>query len=206
VVPTGKYFSLGEDPTPYFYRYTGRDYIGAMTLHIRTAGDPRAHFADVQGLIRTMDPDLPVTDLTTMIEQMDFALLPARLIAWSVAIFAVLALLLASVGLYGLIAYSVTQRTREIGVRIAVGAQPGQVVMTVVGSALLLLGIGAAVGLALGVGSATAMSSFLYGLSPVDPVAIGSALAVLAAVTWLASWIPARRAVRIDPMKALNAE
>jgi ABC-type antimicrobial peptide transport system permease subunit len=177
-----------------------------MTLHIRTAGDPRAHFADVQGVLRTMDPDLPVTNLTTMIEQMDFALLPARLIAWSVSIFAVLALLLASVGLYGLIAYSVTQRTREIGVRIAIGAQPGQVVMTVVGGALMLLGIGAAVGLALGVGSATAMSSFLYGLSPVDPVAIGAALAVLSAVTWLASWIPARRAVRIDPMKALNAE
>jgi predicted permease len=206
VVPTGRYFSISEDPQPYFYRPFNRHYRGGMTLHVATKGNPSTLFAPVRQIIRDLDTALPISRMMTMDDQMDFALMPSRLIAWAVSGFAVLALLLASIGLYGLIAYSVTQETREIGIRLALGAQAGQVIRHVVRRGLLLTIIGLVSGLLLGLLGSWGVSGVLYGISPIEPVAVTGALILLLATALLASWLPARRATRIDPVRALEAE
>ncbi len=206
VVPTGRYFSIGEDPQPYFYRPFNRHYRGGMTLHVATTGDPLSLFDPVRQIIRDLDPALPISSMQTMDDQMDFALMPSRLIAWAVSGFAILALLLSSIGLYGLIAYSVTQETREIGIRIALGAQAGQVIRHVVRRGLLLTVVGLVAGLVLGSLGSWGASGVLYGVNPIEPVAIIGAIILLLGTALLASWLPARRATRIDPVRALEAE
>ncbi|MFC1499428.1 ABC transporter permease [Candidatus Zixiibacteriota bacterium] len=206
VVPTGRYFSLGEDPQPYFYRPFARHYRGGMTIHVATDGESSVLFAPVRQIIRDLDPALPISRMQTMNDQMSFALMPSRLIAWAVTGFAVLALLLASIGLYGLIAYSVTQETREIGIRIALGAQAGQVIRHVIRRGLLLTIIGVVAGILLGVLGSLGISGVLFGISPVEPVTLLGALIVLLATALVASWLPARRATRVDPVRALEAE
>jgi ABC-type antimicrobial peptide transport system permease subunit len=206
VTPTGRYFSIGEQPTPYMYRPWQLSYDGAMNVHIRTKSDPVALFPTVRRLLHDMDPDLPVAALTTMRDKLDFALLPARAIGVSVSIFAVLALLLAAMGLWGLIAYDVTRQTRELGVRIALGARPGQVLAVVMGRGVVLVAIGAGVGLVLGVLGATAVSGMLYDIGTFEPVSFMAALGVLLAATLLASWLPARRAMKVDPVRVLNVQ
>jgi predicted permease len=206
VTPTGRYFSLGEQTTPYMYRPWQYSYDGAMNVHIRTRTEPEGLFPAVRRILHEMDPDLPVAALSTMQDKLDFALLPARAIGVSVSIFAVLALLLAAMGLWGLVAYNVVRQTREIGVRIALGARPGQVLWAVMGRGLLLVGIGAFVGLVLGVLGASAVSSMLYDIGVFEPVSFVAALVVLAGAALLASWLPARRATRVDPMRVLNVQ
>ncbi len=144
--------------------------------------------------------------MQTMDDQLDFAFLPSRLIAWAVSGFAVLALLLASLGLYGLIAYSVSQETREIGIRIALGAQSGQVIRHVVRRGVLLTVIGLTIGLLLGLAASIGISGVLYGISPIEPMAMVGGVVLLLLTTLVASWLPARRASRIDPVRALEAE
>jgi predicted permease len=206
IVPAGKYFTLGEEPKPFIYAPYPRIYAGGMSLHIRTQADPAAMFRDVERTIHELDPDLPISNLSTMEDQLDFALLPARLVAWSVTIFAVLALLLASVGLYGQVAYSVSQKTREIGIRVALGADPGQVLRFMVRSGMTLVIVGLAFGLGLGLLGSWAMTRILYGLPPVDPAATAMALIVLGLTALLASYLPARRATKVDPITALGVE
>ncbi len=206
VVPTGRYFSIGEDPQPYFYRPFNRHYRGNMTMHVATEGDSEVLFGVVRQIIRDLDPTLPISSMQTMDDQLGFALMPSRLIAYAVTSFAVLALLLASLGLYGLIAYSVTQETREIGIRLALGAQAGQVVRYVVRRGIILTVIGLVVGLLLGLFASMGISGVLYGISPIEPVALIGALIVLLLIALVASWLPARRATRIDPVRALEAE
>jgi len=206
VVPTGRYFSISEKSQPYFYRPFNRHYRGGMTLHVATEGDSSTLFALVRQIIRDLDPALPISRMQTMDDQMDFALMPSRLIAWAVSGFAILALLLASIGLYGLVAYSVNQETREIGIRLALGAQTGQVIRHVVRRGLLLTIIGLVSGLVLGLLGSWGVSGVLYGISPIEPVAVTGALILLLATASLASWLPARRVTRIDPVRALEAE
>jgi predicted permease len=206
VVPAGKYFSLGEDPMPYIYGPFARIYGGGMSLHVRTEGNPIALFRDVERTIHTLEPDLPISSLTTMEDQIDFALMPARLVAWSVTIFAALALLLASVGLYGLVAYSVSQGSREIGVRMALGADPGRVLRFVMGRGMTLVAVGLGFGLGLGMLFSWGITRVLYGLPPIDPVATLAAVVVLAATAVVASYLPARRATKVDPVRVLNME
>jgi macrolide transport system ATP-binding/permease protein len=203
---TGKYFSLGEKPTPYMYRPFQIHYDGAMNVHVRTDVAPESLFGEVRRILREMDPDLPVAALATMQDKLDFALLPARAIGVSITIFAVLALLLAALGLWGLIAYSVVQQTREIGIRIALGARPGQVLAVVMGRGLVLVVVGAGIGLVLGVLGASAVSGMLYDVGTFEPVSFLAALGVLVAATLLASWLPARRAMKVDPVRVLNAQ
>ena len=160
----------------------------------------------VQRVFRELDPALPVANLTSMESRMDLAFLPSRLTAGSVSSFALLALLLASVGLYGLIAYSVTQQTREIGIRIALGAQAGDVLISVVRRGLFLVLVGTLVGLALGLLVSVFISRVMYGLAPVDIAATLAALLALTLTAGLASYIPARRATRVNPVDALRVE
>ncbi len=206
VVETGRYYLISEDPAPFFYRNWNFRYSGEMTYHLRTTGDPFRLAGAVREVVRELDPTLPVGGLNAMENTMDLAFLPARLIAGSVSVFAALALLLACLGLYGLIAFTVARSTREIGIRIALGAQRGDVIAVVVRTGLVLVLIGALVGLGLGAAGSFAISRALYGVSPLEPVALAPAVLLLAATAVAAAWFPARRATRVNPVDALRVE
>jgi len=206
VAKDGKYFSLGEDPKAYMYFPLAQDYHASTVMHLRSAGDPEALLGAVRREIRGLDPLLPIADLKTMHAALGFALIPARMAAGVVSAFAGIALLLAAVGLYGVIAYSVTQATRDIGIRVALGASSRDVLRMVLGGGMRLALTGLAIGLAAGVALARLMQGILYGVSASDPFSYASASLVLITAALLASFFPARRATRVDPMVALRAE
>jgi ABC-type antimicrobial peptide transport system permease subunit len=153
-----------------------------------------------------VDSRLPILTLASMESQTAFATLPQRIAAALLGACAVLALLLAAVGLYGVVAYAVSRRTREIGIRMALGAARGAVVRMVLQGSMKLVALGLAIGLALSLLVGRSVALFLGGTSPADPVALLAGPLVLIACAFVASWLPARRAARIDPMKALREE
>jgi predicted permease len=206
LVKTGKYFSIGEDPKPYMYRSGHRDYRGALVLHVRTEGDPSGYFSSVRSQVRGLDLTLPVSELRTMSSAMDMALLPSRMAAGVVSAFALLALLLAAIGLYGVIAYSVSRSTREIGIRIAIGARSFDVQWLVLRRGMLLTVVGLATGLIGGLLLTNMMARVLYGVSAVDPLAYLSGIILLTLVAFVAILLPAHRATRISPVVALREE
>ena len=205
VVPTGKYNTLGEDPRPFYYVPLWQEHRGAVTLHVRTAADPGALLPSVRAVIRSIDGTVP-DDMKTMEDQLLLTLLPARVAGILLGAFGGLALLLASVGIYGLMSYAVAQQTREIGVRLALGAARRDLLRVVVGDGLRLVFIGILIG---GAGALTltgAIAPWLYGITPYDPLAFTGAIVVLASAALLACFLPARRALRIDPVAALRRE
>jgi len=204
VVKTGKYSSLGEAPKPYFYFALGQNYRGTTVLHVRTAGDPRMLLESVRREVRALDASLPVTDLMTMDAALGYALAPARLGAGVVASFAFLALLLASVGLYGVIAYGVSQSVREIGIRIALGGRPADVLKLIVRQGMVLTAIGFGIGIPAAMALTRLMSGLLYGVSPMDPFAYVGAAAILGLSAFLAAFLPAWRATKVQPLVALR--
>jgi putative ABC transport system permease protein len=206
VVPDGKYLTLGEAPKPCIYLPLYQIHTGELNVHVRTSADPAAVLEPIRRQVAALDPTLPVFNLKTMSDHLDFALLPARLVAGTVSAFAFLALLLAAVGLYGVMAYSVNQRVREIGIRIALGATRQDVLKLVVGRGMLLSMMGLAIGTAAGLLLTPAMSGLLYGVSATDPVSHTGAIAVLAVTGLVASYLPALKATRVDPIKTLRAE
>jgi ABC-type antimicrobial peptide transport system permease subunit len=206
VTRTGKYNTLGEDPRPFYYLPLWQEYNGTVTLHVKTAGDPRALIGSVREAIRAVDPIVPVVDVKTMEEQMLVALLPARLAGTVLGAFGLLALLLASVGIYGVMAYAVVSRTREIGVRRALGAQTNNLLRLILGEGMRLAAIGFAIGLVAALALTRFVSSLLYGVTPTDPITFAGALAILSAAAFVACYIPALRALRVDPVTALRYE
>ena len=162
--------------------------------------------APLRDAIRAIDPAMPILTLATLDEQTSLALLPQRIAVRLIGSFGLLALLMAGIGLYGVLAQSVAQRTREIGIRVALGADPRHVVRLILGHGLALTAIGGGIGLAAAAGAASLVRAYLFGLSPVDPLAYGGGIAVLAASAVLAVWIPARRAAAVDPVIALRYE
>jgi len=204
VVRTGKYNTLGEEPRPFYYLPLLQEYRGAVTLHVK--GPSRDLIPAVRDAIRAVDAAVPVFDAKTMEDQLLVALLPARLAGTLLGAFGILALLLAAVGIYGVMAYSVAQRTREIGVRMALGAGARDLLRLVVGEGARLTAIGLVIGLAVGIGVTRFIASLLYGITPTDVIAFGSASAILATTALLASYIPARRAIRVDPVLALRRD
>jgi putative ABC transport system permease protein len=152
------------------------------------------------------DPNLPVIHTSTLEEAVAIALLPQRIAAWIAASVGGIGLFLAALGLYGLTAFSVSQRTREIAIRLAVGASPGTVLWLVLRQAAVLALLGAGVGIALAVALSRLLGSLLIGLQPIDPAAFGIAVVILATVMFLSSWTPARRAARMDPVQSLRAD
>jgi len=153
-----------------------------------------------------VDKTLTLTDLNTIDELVDDSLIRDRLIATLSSVFGALALLLAFIGLYGVMSYAVARRTHEIGVRMALGAQHGNVIWLVLQEALVMVAIGIVIGLPAALGATRLVSSRLFGLSPNDPLTVAASALVLAAVAVLASFIPARRATKVDPMVALRYE
>src|SRR6266404_2725324 len=206
VVRNEKQDSLGADAKPEAYKSQLQEASAGMTLVVRTEGDPRPLIAAVREEIRALDKDLPPYNIKTMSDVLFESLARERFTTLLLMVFAALALVLASIGIYGVMSYSVTQRTHEIGIRLAIGAQTSDIFRQVVGQALRLAGIGVAVGLAGAFALTRLMASLLYGVSTTDPLTFALIAALLAGVSLLASYIPARRATRVDPMIALRYE
>lgn len=204
VVGDGKYWSLGEAPRPYLYLPLVGGSAADRTLHVRAAGDPQPLLVAVRREVAALDPSLPVYTLETMHDHLGFALFPMRVAAVVVGSFAALALLLAAVGLYGVMAYQVGRETRSIGIRRALGARDADVVGMVVRRGMSLTVAGLAVGLGAGFLLARLATGILYGVSAGDPALYLTAAAVLAAAALVACLLPALRAARIDPMTALR--
>lgn len=199
----GKYLTLGEPVRPYMY-FPALQMPDDVQLVVRASGEPRALIAAVQQEIIAAAPTWQALSPRTMDDQIAASLLPQRIAAGVLWLFGFVALLLAAVGLYGVVAYSVTTRTKEIGVRIALGAPRTSVVRGVIRESLTLVAVGAAVGIPVAWAATRVLSGFLLGVSSSDPLAYVGAIAVLAAVTLVASWMPARKASRVDPVVALK--
>ena len=177
-----------------------------MNFEVRTAGDPTNFLAAIRQAVREVDGNLPLFDVKTQVEQASQSLAQERLFAALLSFFGALALALAALGLYGVLAHSVAQRTREIGVRMALGAEARHVLRLVIGQGMLLVCVGIAAGLILAYWLTKWLSGWLYGVGATDPLTYGAIALLLAVVALLACWIPARRATKVDPMIALRCE
>ncbi len=207
VVPDAKYRSLREPSRPTFYvPFFQEDRGSWTTLALRTAADPRATIASLAGVVRGVEPTVRVRDLRTMNDVVNGSVHQERLIAQLGGFFSVFALALACLGLYGVLSFAVVQRTREIGVRVALGAQRRDVLSLVIGKGLKLVLVGSLIGLAGALATTRLVSNLLYGVTPTDPVTFAGVMSLLVAVAALASWLPARRATKVDPMEALRYE
>ena len=206
VVETGKYRSLGEAPTDFMYLPHRELFSTGVYLVARTQGEPSTVLRRIREIVRGADPLMPVSDLRTMENHMAFALTPARLGGSVLGIFGLLGLALAAVGVYGVMAYSVAQRARELGIRVALGADRRSVLTLVLGEGMRLTAIGTVLGLGAAAGAAQLFKGMLYNVNPLDPVAFAAVPAILVGVAALAVLVPARRASRVDPIRALKAE
>ena len=208
VVKDGKYIFVWETPRPMIFRPLDQEPPGSATLVVRTAGSPTDAAGEIRGEIRGADPDVLVTGMRSMTSHLDQgnAFIIFRMGAILSGFFGVMGLLLASVGLYGVIAYHVAQREHEIGVRVALGARPADIVRQVLARAVRLATVGAVVGILLTAPVARLVGPLLLGVSPFDPQTYGSVALVLVAVAVAASLVPALRAVSVDPVECLRAE
>ena len=177
-----------------------------MTFEVRTAGDPAAFVTAIRQAVREVDSELPLSGITTQARQADDTLRTERLFARLLSFFGLLALLLAAIGLYGVMAYTVTQRTREIGIRMALGAQRHNVLKLMLSQGMVLTLIGIALGTGIAIGLTRLIESLLFGVKATDPVTFVAIALLLAAVALLASYIPARRATKVNPLVALRYE
>jgi putative ABC transport system permease protein len=183
-----------------------QDYNSSGILVVRTKGNPEPLFAAVREQVQSLDPTLPLFDVKTLTDHMKLALFPAKVAATVLGVFGFVALMLAAIGVYGITSYAVAQRTHEIGVRLALGAQLSDVLRLVLSHGLKLTIIGAAIGL-LGAFLVTrAITGVLYGVSATDPITFGFVSVVLVGVALVACYVPARRATKVEPLIALRNE
>lgn len=206
VMKDAKTSDLRESPVPMLYLPLFQSVEGAVTFEVRTAIDPHSAVRAILHAVKATDSRLPVSDVKTLTEQADQSLIQERLVASLSSLFGVLALLLAAVGLYGLMTYAVNRRTAEIGIRMALGATRIQIAGMILGETLRLVVIGLLIGIPAGMAASRLIASELYGVKPDDALAIILPSAVMAAIAALAAWLPARRASRVDPMTALRHE
>jgi len=175
-----------------------------MSIVVRTSGDPLAHTENVKNAIWSLEPNQTITSTATLASVLGSEVARPRLLAWLLALFGFIGLTLGALGIFGVLAFAVNQRRQEIGVRVALGATPRTVLALVVGRGMLLALAGVAVGLAAAALATRSMQSVLYGIETSDPLTFLQVVLVLLAAALLASWIPARRALGIDPMTALR--
>ncbi len=206
VVKDGKFRDYRSSPEPTVYVPLAQRYNMVMNLEVRTAGNPAGIARSIRREIGALDKDLPLLDLRTLAAHLDGALAQERLSASLLTSLGCLALILVAIGIYGVLAYTVARRTREIGIRIALGAQARTVVADVLGDTLRLVGAGVLIGVVTALFLGRLIKALLYGLSPADPFVLAVAVAVLVAVAVIAALIPASRASRINPVSALRYE
>jgi predicted permease len=206
VVANVNYVMLNEAPQPAVYEAELQHYFPYMTVHARVAGDPMAFAAAVEKTIHELDPDLPVFEVRTLQSQIELASVTQRIAGTFVGTFGLLALVLAAVGIYGVIAYTTRQRTREIGIRMALGAQRVQVLRLVLNQGLRLTFIGLAFGLVLSLALTRFLASLLFGVAATDALTFAGVAVLLCLVALAACFLPARRATRVDPMVVLRYE
>jgi predicted permease len=206
VAADGKYNTLGEDPKPAFYRPLFRNYSTNATLVARTSNDPQTTISALRREIQNLDPTLPLYGVKTLTEHMQMPLFATRMAAIVLGSFGLMALMLAAIGIYGVMSYVVAGRIREIGVRMALGARQRDVLRLIVGQGMMLALIGLGAGLLFAFLAARMLTSLLYGVSATDPLTYAGVVLLLALVALAACYIPARRATRVDPMIALRYE
>ncbi len=198
--------ALSDEPYPQLFLPLAQTPQRAMLLLARTSGNPSALAAPIRQAVSAGDRDLPVSDIRTLDDRLQLSVAQPRLSMVLVGTFALLALVLAAVGIYGVLSYTVTQRTRELGIRMALGAESSSVMRLVVGQAMAPAFIGVLLGLAGAWGATRLISSLLFGVSATDPITFIAVTLFLLTVALAASWIPARRATRVDPLIALRSE
>jgi predicted permease len=205
VVKDSKYTGLREGAIRMMYvPLRTRRGGGHAVVHLRTAGNPTALASAFRRKVRELDPNAPVFNMHTVQAEVDRSLLRERLVGTTTGLFAVLALVLAAVGLYGLMSYGVTRRTREFGIRMAIGARATSIATLVLREAFGLLLAGVAVGLAAAWALGRIIDTLLFGIEPMDPLSTAIAVLLLVAASLVAAWIPARRASRVSPTTALR--
>jgi predicted permease len=208
VARDAKYRWLGEEPAPFIYVPYAQEPMRDVNFFLRRAADAPAISLQpaVREALKTFDTNLPLVRIQSMRSYADFGLLPQRLAASIAGSLGVLALLLAGIGVYGVTAFAVASRTREIGVRIALGADRARVMRMVLWQGARLAAIGGAIGVALSLLVTQVLASLLFGVSPVDPITYAATVGALAGVTLLATMVPARRAASVDPLASLRSE
>jgi predicted permease len=206
IARNGKYIRLGENPRPYFYVPLKQNYVEMVSLHVRTFGDPRGVAKSVSREVEALDADLPVWDMKTMDEHLGLALFVPRTAGVTLGIFGLLALALAVAGVFGVLAYSVSQGTREFGVRMAMGARPSEILKLVMRKGFKTTLAGIVLGLLLASAVGGVLTGYLYDVSAVDSVTFVGVPLVLLLTALVACYVPARRAARVDPNAALRHE
>jgi predicted lysophospholipase L1 biosynthesis ABC-type transport system permease subunit len=206
VVKDAHYFGLREATEPMIYQALWRPGVRSSSLAVRTGNDPRVLTETIRREVAALDGTIPVLGARTIAQEIDNNVMQEKIVATLSSFFGLLALVLASVGLYGVMAHAVARRTREIGIRMALGAQAATVLWLVLRDALLMVGVGSAVGIPAALGLSRFTGSILYGITPADPASFALATAVLLGVAAVASLLPAQRATRIDPIAALRYE
>jgi putative ABC transport system permease protein len=206
VVEDANYARFGEDPSPVVYLPLAQNHETGMVLYARTPLAPASLVGDIRRTLQSLEPHLPVPDVETVGQTIATSLYAPRMGAWLLTAFGVLALTLATVGVYGVLAFMAARRTREFGIRVALGATSGDVFRLVLREGAWLVGAGVAAGLSVGAWTTQAVSRFLYGIDAHDGVAFGVATATLLVTAGLACVVPARRATRADPLSSLRAE
>jgi len=206
VARDSKYATVGEDPKPFMYRPMAQDYTPAGTVMVKTRGNAADALPLVRAAVADIDPNMALFSVMTLDSATSISLLPVKVAATVAGTLGVLALILGAIGLYGVMSYLVRQRTREIGIRMALGAERGTVVGLVTGHGMRWTGIGLVVGLAASFAVAKLIGGFLYGVGPADPTAFVGIALLLIGTAYVACYIPARRASRIDPLVALREE
>ena len=206
ILRDAKYDSVRDEAPPTMYvPYLQRPLQGAV-FHVRTAGDPAGAIGVIRDAMRKIDPNLPLMNVATQTETVEKRLQQERVFAQAYALFGALALVLASIGLFGLMSYSVARRTNEIGIRMALGAQRRDVLRLVMGESMALVVIGVGLGLAAALAASRLVVTLVFGLAATDAVTMLTAMTALLAVSALAGYLPARRAARVDPLVALHYE
>jgi len=206
VIRDMKYNSVRDEAPPTLYVTNTQYRMAGPSFVVRTAGEPMSIVGSIREAVRGIDPTMPVVGVTTQMEQAEDRILQERLFARAYALFGGLALVVAAVGLFGLMSYSVARRTNEIGVRMALGAKPQDVLQLILGESMTLVVIGIGLGVAAALAAGRLVASLLFGVQTTDVLTMSLAVMVLAAVAAIAGYLPARRAARVDPMVALHEE
>ena len=209
VIGDARYWAITDKARPLIFEALAQNYRGGTTLFVRLDGEVAPLVAAIEQTVRQMDPDLPLSNVRTMEQQIDrssLALMPLRMGATVAGAQGAIALLLAGLGIFGLVSFSVTRRTREIGIRMALGAGVGEIIRLVTRDSLRLVMIGLGCGLLASAALTRVLASLLYGVSPTDAPVFAGVVALVVAIALLACWLPARRATKVNPVEALRAE